>query len=222
MLFLCKIPHGKSSCEGLEFICSTSAFWEFLLDVFSCTWAVNIFYFKLVCHRQYFLCLGDYLQTGIESSLSTVLQQGFRYQNASCRSWGVSAETCCVFTCEMHYSTSTLLTAHWLICVEYTEMRMGSNGRMIGFAFKLMSGNSCTSLTFSRFYRQFFIWCQCEALLMSWLTWKANKPGFALINCTIQRSIVVSCITSHLLCYLELKGACCNVICQPLVNTFNT
>lgn len=51
-----------------------------------------------------------------------------RFQVSECilQILGVSAEACCAFTCEMHYSTSTLLTADWLICVEYIEMRMGS------------------------------------------------------------------------------------------------
>lgn len=35
------------------------------------------------------------------------------------------------------------------------------------------------------------------------------------MNCPIQRSIVVPCITSHLPCHPELKGTCFNVICQP-------
>lgn len=51
---------------------------------------------------------------------------------------------------------------------------------------------------------------------------KKNLFFCFLVNCTIQRSIMVSCITSQLQCHLELKGACFNVICQPLVNTFST
>lgn len=102
-----------------------------------------------------------------------------------------------------------------LICVGYTEIKISDNKRMIEFVFILCVTALLFIWTFS--FTDSFPYDVSWSFPPFGLAYVPDKknPVFSVMNCPIQRSIVVSCITSHLPCHPELKGTCFTVICQP-------
>lgn len=96
------------------------------------------------------------------------------------------------------------------ICAEYTEIKIAGNKRTIEFVLILIR-----FWTFS--FSDNFPDDVSVKLSPLWFRLHARqkKACFFSYKLSIQRSVVVSCLTSHLPCHPQLKGTCLNAICQP-------